>query len=74
VIGKKIAEAMYVTLHPKGFNFLSNIGEVAGQTVFHVHLHIIPRYDKDDITITFHENTSEKDFDYLFTSITKALS
>ena len=74
VIGKKIAEAMHVTLHPKGFNFLSNIGEVAGQTVFHVHLHIIPRYDKDDITITFHENTSEKDFDYLFTSITKALS
>ncbi|MGB1096987.1 MAG: HIT family protein [Acholeplasmataceae bacterium] len=74
VIGKKIAKAIRTNLRPNGFNFLSNIGEVAGQTVFHVHLHIIPRYDKDDITITFHENTSEKDFDYLFTSLTKALS
>jgi histidine triad (HIT) family protein len=74
VVGKKIAKAIRVALNPKGFNFLSNVGEIAGQTVFHVHLHVIPRYDKDDVTFSFHENTSEKDFDDLLTSVTKALS
>ena len=27
-----------------GFNILSNVGEVAGQTVLHFHIHVIPRY------------------------------
>jgi diadenosine tetraphosphate (Ap4A) HIT family hydrolase len=31
----------------KGFNIGLNIGEAAGQTVFHAHLHIIPRRDGD---------------------------
>ena len=30
--------------HPDGFNLGINQGEVAGQTIFHLHLHIIPRY------------------------------
>lgn len=30
--------------HPVGFNLLMNCGEGAGQTVFHYHIHIIPRY------------------------------
>jgi diadenosine tetraphosphate (Ap4A) HIT family hydrolase len=29
---------------PDGFNLGVNVGEAAGQTVFHVHLHLIPRY------------------------------
>jgi len=35
---------------PDGYNLGINNGEAAGQTVMHVHLHIIPRYlgDKDD--------------------------
>ena len=28
-----------------GFNTLANTGESAGQTVFHCHIHVIPRYD-----------------------------
>jgi len=32
-------------LHAPGVNILSNAGEVAGQSVFHFHLHVIPRYD-----------------------------
>jgi superfamily II DNA or RNA helicase/diadenosine tetraphosphate (Ap4A) HIT family hydrolase len=32
---------------PEGFNFGVNIGEVAGQTVPHLHLHLIPRYSGD---------------------------
>ena len=42
-----------------GVNILTNCGETAGQTVNHLHFHIIPRYTSDDaITIEF--NPSEK--------------
>lgn len=33
--------------HPDGFNIGINVGEAAGQTVFHLHLHVIPRYRGD---------------------------
>lgn len=32
---------------PAGYNFGVNVGVVAGQTVMHVHLHLIPRYEGD---------------------------
>lgn len=34
-------------LHPDGFNVGINVGEAAGQSVFHVHIHLIPRYNGD---------------------------
>jgi diadenosine tetraphosphate (Ap4A) HIT family hydrolase/HKD family nuclease len=33
--------------HPDGFNIGINVGEAAGQTVFHLHVHLIPRYGGD---------------------------
>jgi diadenosine tetraphosphate (Ap4A) HIT family hydrolase len=33
--------------HPDGFNIGINVGEAAGQTVFHLHVHVIPRYRGD---------------------------
>lgn len=36
-------------LHPDGYNLGINVGAWAGQTVFHVHLHLIPRY-RGDVT------------------------
>jgi HKD family nuclease/diadenosine tetraphosphate (Ap4A) HIT family hydrolase len=33
--------------HPDGFNIGVNVHAAAGQTVFHLHIHVIPRYDKD---------------------------
>jgi diadenosine tetraphosphate (Ap4A) HIT family hydrolase len=35
------------SLRPDGFNLGINVGEAAGQTVYHVHLHLIPRYRGD---------------------------
>lgn len=32
---------------PDGFHVGTNIGEAAGQSVFHVHVHVIPRYEGD---------------------------
>ncbi len=34
--------------HPMGFNLGMNCGKHAGQTIFHFHLHIIPRYSDED--------------------------
>ena len=36
-----------------GFNIINNCGERAGQSVMHVHIHIIPRYKDDDFSINF---------------------
>lgn len=41
----KIGAAMKKALGCAGFNVVQNNGEAAGQTVFHFHVHIIPRYE-----------------------------
>ena len=46
----------------KGMNILSNNGSVAYQSVFHSHIHLIPRYsDKDDFGITTSDNSNQYD-------------
>ncbi len=50
-IAKKIAAALQKTYGCDGVNVLQNNGEAAGQTVFHLHVHVIPRYYDDDIKI-----------------------
>lgn len=47
VLAKKLATKMTVILKCDGFNIVQNNGEVAGQTVFHFHMHLIPRYIGD---------------------------
>lgn len=43
-------------LNAKGMNLLSNINEIAGQTVMHFHVHLIPRYGEDHLKVEFLEN------------------
>ncbi|WP_154286431.1 bifunctional class I SAM-dependent methyltransferase/HIT family protein [Pedobacter puniceum] len=43
----KLKEVVAAKFKPDGFNVGINIGEKAGQTVNHVHIHLIPRYDGD---------------------------
>ena len=47
VLAKKMASHMTKVLQCDGFNIVQNNGEAAGQTVFHFHMHLIPRYVKD---------------------------
>jgi histidine triad (HIT) family protein len=44
-----VARALVSTLHLDGFNIFSNNGRIAGQSVFHFHMHVTPRYRDDDI-------------------------
>lgn len=44
----KIANAIRTQFEPIGMNLLNNNEEAAGQTVFHYHVHILPRYGKGD--------------------------
>lgn len=44
----KIANALKKTYEPIGLNVLNNNEEPAGQSVFHLHIHLIPRYGKQD--------------------------
>ena len=44
VVAKKCSKALMEVLHCDGLNVLQNNGEAAGQTVFHLHVHLIPRY------------------------------
>lgn len=57
-----IANKVVNNLDAKGCNILINTNEVAGQTVMHTHVHIIPRYDEtDSIKIDFKENQFDLD-------------
>lgn len=46
-LAKKMASAMTKKLSCDGFNLIQNNGEAAGQTVFHFHMHLVPRYKSD---------------------------
>ena len=38
-------------LHPEAYNLLMNCGSAAHQSIFHFHLHFIPRYHKDGLSL-----------------------
>ena len=52
-VTNSVASLLILKLSVLGCNILSNINEVAGQTIRHCHIHIIPRYQDDDLEINF---------------------
>lgn len=52
-LAKKMATIMTEKLGCDGFNIVQNNNEVAGQTVFHFHMHLIPRYENDNQRISW---------------------
>lgn len=59
-LAKKMAERMKEKLHCDGFNLVQNNEEVAGQTVFHFHMHLIPRYKGDGQEIGWKPGRAEE--------------
>ena len=45
ILAKKMAGVLTEAMHCQGFNIVQNNGLTAGQTVFHFHIHLIPRYE-----------------------------
>jgi histidine triad (HIT) family protein len=48
---QRIARRMSERLHPDGVNVLNSCGAAAWQTVFHFHVHVIPRYEGDPLRL-----------------------
>jgi len=61
LVAKNIGKAMKKSLNCEGFNIVQNNGEAAGQTVFHFHTHIIPRYKSDKSMIYWEGKTVTKE-------------
>ena len=61
-VTKKLTCAISKAIKCDNFNILNICGEVAGQSVHHFHIHIIPRYENDNIKMEFtsHELTKEE--------------
>ncbi len=71
ILGKAAKLAQRIIVHEtkvlgcEGYNLVQNNGEVAGQTVFHFHMHLIPRYEKENnagVLQWNHKEYSEEEF------------
>lgn len=58
---QRVAKAIEKTLKPDGFNVVQNNGADAGQTVFHYHVHVIPRWRGDKTLVEWIQTTPSED-------------
>ena len=66
VLAKRIGMKMKEVLNFDGLNIVQNNDLAAGQTVFHFHFHLIPRYDDDDVKIEWPaKEITDEDREYL---------
>lgn len=64
VVAQKIAKDLVNIFDADGVNLLTNAGEIAGQSVFHFHVHVIPRYSISELQFKTTENDIEIDVVY----------
>ena len=57
ILAKKMAGILKKGLNADGINVVQNNGTAAGQTVFHFHIHLIPRYQGDTVQVTWKPGT-----------------
>lgn len=53
IVAKKVGAKLVEALGCDGLNVVQNNGEAAGQTVFHFHMHLIPRNNGDQVGVTW---------------------
>ena len=58
---KKVAKAVSLSFGNASFNIVMNNGKEAGQVVFHAHIHLIPRFQKDRLRIKWSHLKNEGD-------------
>jgi histidine triad (HIT) family protein len=58
---RRIVERMRETLAPAGFNVLNNMGRAAWQSIFHFHVHVIPRYQDDPLQLPWLPRPADPD-------------
>jgi histidine triad (HIT) family protein len=58
---KRLARTMKDKLGADGVNLLNSCGQAAWQTVFHFHVHVIPRYEDDPLQLPTRPKEADKD-------------
>ena len=66
---KKVSQTIMTKCHAQGLNVLTNTNEIAGQTVYHFHIHILPRYNENELIIDFNDNSDKIDLDEVYSKI-----
>jgi histidine triad (HIT) family protein len=61
VAARRLAERMRSALEPDGFNVLNSCGAAAWQTIFHFHLHVVPRYEDDPLELPWIPSAGDPD-------------
>ena len=61
VAARRLARRMDETLEPDGFNILNSCRPAAWQTVFHFHVHVVPRYDDDPLELPWVPSEGDAD-------------
>jgi histidine triad (HIT) family protein len=58
---RRLAKRMEEVLEPDGFNILNSCGAAAWQTIFHFHVHVVPRYDDDPLELPWVPREGDSD-------------
>ena len=73
VIAKNLSKLIKEKLACNGINIVQNNERYAGQLVSHFHIHIIPRYENDNVVITYQRvQLSDSDFEDIRQKLTEA--
>ena len=61
VLAKKMASVLTEVFECDGFNIIQNNNICGGQTVFHLHIHLIPRYEGEEVILKWNPGPQDKE-------------
>lgn len=66
-VAQEVGQKLLQQLNAKGMNVITNMNEVAGQTVKHFHIHLIPRYQENEgFSPQYTDRSQEVDIDDIY--------